>query len=617
MTFLLLSLLPLALGPLLVAWAKRARWTAVGVDAFVIVTVGGLVLLHVLPDSLDRGGLLALLAFVVGLVAPVLAEQGLTPTGRGTRTLVLALALLAVLFHSMLDGVWLHPAHGDEAADNGEVLAWAVLLHRLLEGLAVWWVVPRTLGTTIAVATSLTLAAGTVLGFSVGDAMLAHAPAKTIALFEALLCGSLAHVVVHAHIPPPRPTADGGFNVASLIGGLCGGLVMWTLTLGHDHPHGETHGPGGPGAVFATLALQSAPALVLGYLAVGLSQSFLPADWAGRIMGGRPLQQALRGVAVGLPLPVCSCGVLPIYRDLVRKGASLAGGIAFLVATPELEIAAVLLSVRLLGPDVTIARVLSAGILALLVALIADRVGRRVTAQGGAVPASGATAPAASERAGAAPGSVAASQGRLARALRSGFVDAVDDTGSWLLAGLGLAAILTPYLDPSLLRSLPAGLDVPIAALLGLPLYVCASGSTPLAAVLIAQGVSPGAAIAFLLTGPASNVTTYGVLSSMHGRRLALAFAASMLLFATLLGYGVNALTPNAAHVVSVDPHDHRASVLEVVCLIVLAGAFLLFALRVGVRGMLARLFMAHADDHGHEAHGDVQAAPASSCCHH
>lgn len=605
MSFLLLSLLPLALGPVLVAWAKRARWTAVWLDAFVIVTVGGMVLLHVLPDSLERGGLLALGAFVVGLVAPVLAEQGLTPAGRGTRAVALTVALLALLLHATLDGVWLQPGHGEHDHGNGEILVWAVLLHRLLEGLGVWWVVPRTLGVKVAIATSLVLAAGTVLGFSVGDAMLAHAPAKAIALFEALLCGSLAHVVVHAHIPPPRAAEGSTFKFASVLGGLAGGAVMWALSLGHGHGHGPTDAAEhahGTGEVFATLALQSAPALVFGYLAVGLSQSFLPADWAARIMGGRPLTQALRGVAVGLPLPVCSCGVLPIYRDLVRKGASLAGGIAFLVATPELEIAAILLSFRLLGPDVALARIVSAGALALLVALIVHRLAPRA-----AVPApEPAPAPAGQQP-----------RRTLADAVRYGFVDAVDDTGSWLLAGLGLAAILTPYLDPGVLHSMSAGVDVPLAALLGLPLYVCASGSTPLAAVLVAQGVSPGAAIAFLLTGPASNITTYGVLSRLHGRRAAATFALSMLVLAIAIGYGVNMVLPQSVRVVTVDPHVHRGTVIEMVCLVILAGAYLLFALRVGVRGMLARLFMAHADEHGHDDPGGVQVEAGNSCCHH
>lgn len=627
---LLLSLLPLALGPMLVAWAKRSRSSAVWLDAFVIVTVGGMVLLHILPESLGRGGFWALGAFAVGLVAPVLAEQGLAPTGKGARAVTLLVALLALLFHSMIDGMWLNPsaAHaghdhtGHDHAHATGLLSWAVLLHRLLEGLGIWWVIPRTLGTKMAVLASLVLGVGTIAGYWLGGDLLAHAPATGIAVLEGLLCGSLAHVVVHAHIPPPRDSAGRGWQIASLFGGVAGAVVTWLLTTSHDHAHehaaagAEQAHAHGPGFVFLNLALESAPALVFGYLAVGLSQAFLPGDWARKIMAGAPLTQALRGMAVGLPLPVCSCGVLPIYRDLTKKGASLAGGIAFLVATPELEIAAILLSFSLLGPEVAIARVAAAGVLAIITALIVHRVGnQRPHAETGHDHAHDV----ASER----------PPRTLRAALRYGFVDAVGDTGSWLLAGLGLAAILTPYLDPAMVKALPAGLDVPAAALLGLPIYVCASGSTPLAAVMVAQGISPGAAIAFLLTGPATNITTYGVLAKMHGRRVALTFATCMLVVATLLGYAVNALLRARGGDAPVVEHHHAGSPLQIASLVIITAALLLFLLRVGVRGALARLFMAHADehdDHHHEGdgHGSCcapQPPPlviaAKSCCDH
>ncbi len=604
MLVLLLSLLPLALGPLLVAWARRARWTAVSLDSFVIVSVGGMVLLHVLPDALGRGGWWAVLALVVGLLAPVLAEQGLAPTGRRTRVTVLVFVVLAMLLHALVDGAALTGSAlphthlpGHEGHDHGSVdphlLVWAVLLHRLLEGLAIWWVVPRTLGAGYALAAALIVGLGTAAGYFLGTGALADAPAAAIAVFEALLCGTLMHVVLHAHIPAPRaavPTA-GRWHIASVAGGAVGALTMYGLTASHSHA--PTMGGHGPGEIFWSLLLQSAPALVFGFLAVGISQALLPADWARRLTGKTPATQALRGMAIGLPLPVCSCGVVPLYRDLIGKGAPMAAAIAFLVATPELEIAAILLSWQLLGPDIAIARVVTAAALAFSVALVVHRVAR---ARMRPAPAKG--------------GASIAPQRSVAGVLRAGFVGAVDDTGSWIVAGLGLAAILTPYLDPTLVARLPVGLDVPMAALIGMPLYVCASGSTPLAAVLVLQGVSPGAAIAFLLTGPATNITTYGILSSLHGRSVALAFAGSMLALAIAMGWTVNGLLASPTPLATVDIHHHHGSWLELLCVAILAGAFLGFLLRVGVRGALARLFMAHAHDESHEHGGE----PA--CCH-
>ena len=102
---------------------------------------------------------------------------------------------------------------------------------------------------------------------------------------------------------------------------------------------------------------------------------------------------------------------------------------------------------------------------------------------------------------------------------RTGFVDVLDETGPWIVFGLAVAALMATELDPDGLASLPNSIQLPLFALIGLPVYVCASGATPLVAVLIALGVSPGAALVFLLTGPAMNVTTFGVLTKLHGRR--------------------------------------------------------------------------------------------------
>ena len=113
---------------------------------------------------------------------------------------------------------------------------------------------------------------------------------------------------------------------------------------------------------------------------------------------------------------------------------------------------------------------------------------------------------------------------------RTGFVDVLDETGPWIVFGLAVAALMAAELDLSGLASLPNSIQLPLFALIGLPVYVCAPGATPLVAVLIALGVSPGAALVFLLTGPATNVTTFGVLTKLHGRAVAIGFAASVVL---------------------------------------------------------------------------------------
>ena len=121
-------------------------------------------------------------------------------------------------------------------------------------------------------------------------------------------------------------------------------------------------------------------------------------------------------------------------------------------------------------------------------------------------------------------------------------MDVLDETGPWIVFGLAVAALMAAELDLSGLASLPNSIQLPLFALIGLPVYVCASGATPLVAVLIALGVSPGAALVFLLTGPATNVTTFGVLTKLHGRAVAIGFAASVVLGALVTGAVVNQL---------------------------------------------------------------------------
>jgi hypothetical protein len=200
--------------------------------------------------------------------------------------------------------------------------------------------------------------------------------------------------------------------------------------------------------------------------------------------------------------------------------------------------------------------------------------------------------------------------------------------------GLVLSAMLMPYVDRAWIASLPRGIDVPIAALIGLPLYVCATGSTPLAAMLLVQGLSPGAVLALMLTGPATNVTTFGVLARLHGGRVAFVFALSMWLGAVGLGYLANWLLPSPPLPSLSEAHVHTAGGWFAV--VAVGAVFLGSLLRQGVRPFLERLFespanLAHgeapgccgegeADAHGHHHHGhahDHGEAPTAFTAHH
>ena len=236
---------------------------------------------------------------------------------------------------------------------------------------------------------------------------------------------------------------------------------------------------------FTTLTLESAPALLLAFALAGLVQVYLPQASLGWMRTGRPWRDSMRGVLFGLPLPICSCGVIPLYRSLINRGVPAAAAMAFLVATPELGLDAVLISLPLLGADMTVARVVASVAVALVVGAVVGTMADSVRAGVPAIASYGTQ-------------DVVRSTFwyRVRVGLRFGFGEIVDHIGPWLLLGLVIASFAEPLIEGEWITSLPFGVDVALFAVLGMPVYVCASGATPLIAVLIHKGISPGAALA-------------------------------------------------------------------------------------------------------------------------
>jgi uncharacterized membrane protein YraQ (UPF0718 family) len=599
MTLLIISVATLGAAPFLHRFlAGRGAWFA-GLDAFLLVTVAGLVAGHIMPEVIGAIGWLGVGLMVVGFFGPGLAEHRLSAWAASAHRAALWSALAGLVLHAALDGVALGLAGADASGQSSDALAAAVVLHRLPEGLVIWWLfVP---GRNLMAWVSLALVGvGTIAGFVLCEVAGDLLNDGLIAGTQALLAGALLHVLVH-RIQPQGAHAVGG-RWPPAVGLALGAASLWAMeavlrvgALPHSHSdshnHSDAHAGGVQEALSAgdrmfDLALVSAPALLLAYLGAGLLVVFLPAASVRWLRRGGTLGQSLKGVLFGLPLPVCSCGVIPLYRSLVGRGAPLSAGIAFLVATPELGIDAVLLSLPLLGPEMTVIRVVAAALVALFVALLVGGLWR-----GKETPIDD-------------PPEAAAESGaeRLRTVFRVGFGEVLDETGPWILTGIALAAVLAPGLDSAWLATVPGSAQVLLFAAIGVPVYVCAAGATPLVAMFITAGVSPGAALAFLLTGPATNVTTFGVLSQLHGRKVAIAFAAAMIASTVAAGLVVNVFWPSLS-VPSLHGHTHGAQwTLEWVALVLLGLAFAASLWRQGLRGMLGQV-LAQASDHHHGDH--------------
>ncbi len=276
-------------------------------------------------------------------------------------------------------------------------------------------------------------------------------------------------------------------------------------------------------------------------------------------LAGRPrLSQALRGVVLAPLLPTRSCGAVPLYRTLITRGVSITAAIALLVSAPEIGFPALMVSWAILGPSMTCARAMAAIATATAVGLLIGGLTTNATKD---VPAS----------------AVGAHQSRrLMPALRAALSDVLEHTAPWLVVGLVLAALFEPASHGDIVASLPAPLQVPLFALAGIPLYVCASGATPLVAVLMHKGLTPGAAVAFFVAGPASNITTFGVLARIHGKKVALSYTASVTLLAIACGYAANAVmkpvAPGAFHEIGAQaPSRVDVASLALVTLLLLA----------------------------------------------
>ena len=279
--------------------------------------------------------------------------------------------------------------------------------------------------------------------------------------------------------------------------------------------------------VFAMMA----PWLVFGFLMAGIIAVWIPRSWVNRMMGGSSgLGGILRAVAIGVPLPVCSCGVLPIAAGLRKHGAGKGPTAALLVSTPQTGIDSILATYALMGPVFAVARPVAAALTGIVGGVVVSAVGGE-----DAETVAAEDAPAES------------------RGIRAIFWQAyrrlLGSVAKPLAIGLAISALVTVLVPDNFFAEAFRGNDwiaMPVMALVGFPMYVCSTASIPIAASLIAKGVSPGAAFVFLMVGPAMNAMSLTTVSALVGRKAAVAYLVTILVGAILCGVVIN-LVPNAA----------------------------------------------------------------------
>jgi uncharacterized membrane protein YraQ (UPF0718 family) len=270
-------------------------------------------------------------------------------------------------------------------------------------------------------------------------------------------------------------------------------------------------------AFWATLAEMS-PYLLFGFFVAGILSVLISQRLVERHLGGSGLWPLMKASLFGVPLPLCSCGVIPVAMSLRKQGASKGATISFLLSTPQTGVDSIFVTLSLLGPIFAIFRPLAAFVTGIVGGVMVNLFDRNTASQS-QVPHEH---PSESHSSG--------NNHSLVRGLKYGFITLPRDVGRAMLVGLVIAAVISAVVpDDFFAKYLGTGIFAMVVMMfLGIPVYVCATASVPVAAALILKGLTPGAALVFLMTGPATNAASFVTIWKVLGRATALCYLATV-----------------------------------------------------------------------------------------
>lgn len=305
----------------------------------------------------------------------------------------------------------------------------------------------------------------------------------------------------------------------------------------------------------AALVNEMSPYLLLGFFFAGLLRVAFPTRMISRYMGGRNMKSVVNASLLGVPMPLCSCGVLPTGIGFYKNGASRGSTISFLISTPQTGVDSILATYAMLGLPLAIIRPVVALFTGIGGGLLANRVDKNKIGekkeeenQREAIP----------ERS-------------IRELFRYGFVELLQDISKWLIIGMLAAALLSVLIPADFFINSVSNeyLSMLLMLVASVPLYICATGSIPIAAVLLMKGLAPGAALVLLMAGPATNIATMAVIGNTMGKKSLWIYLISIIGGALLFGTMVNELIPREWITGGMMPglhegaHDHGAGWLQ------------------------------------------------------
>ncbi len=290
---------------------------------------------------------------------------------------------------------------------------------------------------------------------------------------------------------------------------------------------------------------EMSPYLLLGFLLAGIMHAFIPDGWFNKYLSGNTMRSVINAAIFGVPLPLCSCGVIPTAMSLRREGASKGAVVSFLIATPQTGVDSIFATYSLMGLPFAIVRPIAALFTAVMGgAFVTLETHPSPSLQGGSsISANEETneqsnhpLPVGRVRGGSA----------ILSALRFGFVEMMEDIGKWLVVGLIVAGLITALVPDEFFAIFKdnTALSMLLVLCISVPMYICATGSIPIAVALMMKGLTPGAALVMLMAGPACNVASILVINKVLGKKTLLLYLAAIIIGSILFGVAIDQLLP-------------------------------------------------------------------------
>lgn len=295
---------------------------------------------------------------------------------------------------------------------------------------------------------------------------------------------------------------------------------------------------------FIEILNEMSPYLMLGFFFAGLLKVAFPQRIIDKYLGQKNNKSVLNASLIGIPLPLCSCGVIPTGISFFKSGATKGSSVSFLISTPQTGIDSILVTYSLLGLPFAIIRpfiALATGFFGGVLTNKVDDSDENKTSE----QASSSCTTSEKDNCGCEPNDKK-QKSKIYTLFHYAFVEFLQDISKWLIIGLVLAAVISVLIPDDFFSSFIGNdlIGMFVILIASIPLYICATSSVPVAAVLMMKGLSPGAALVFLMAGPATNAATITVLNKVLGRKTMWAYLISIISGAIVFGLLIDNFLP-------------------------------------------------------------------------